>query len=146
MRPCKYLEEFAVPKIISPRFMIEPSFVYDSKGYLTNDACYIMPSSTPFLAGILNSTVGWWVLRKLTTQVQSDYSQIHISYLTKIPIAKPTAHQRQSIEKCVEKILSAKSKNPAADTTALEREIDGIVYEMYGLTEGEILVVEGVKK
>jgi hypothetical protein len=31
----------------------------------------------------------------------------------------------------------------AADTSALEREIDRMVYELYGLTEEEILIVEG---
>jgi hypothetical protein len=31
------------------------------------------------------------------------------------------------------------------DTTALEREIDRLVYELYGLTEEEIAIVEGGK-
>ena len=30
-----------------------------------------------------------------------------------------------------------------ADTTALEREIDRLVYALYGLTEAEIAIVEG---
>ena len=32
---------------------------------------------------------------------------------------------------------------PSTDTTALEREIDMMVYELYGLSEEEIKVVEG---
>jgi hypothetical protein len=43
----------------------------------------------------------------------------------------------------VDRILAAKAADPAADTTALEREIDRIVYELYGLTEEEIAIVEG---
>jgi len=39
-------------------------------------------------------------------------------------------------------ILSAKKENPAADTAALEREIDGLVYGLYELTEEEIAVIE----
>lgn len=35
-------------------------------------------------------------------------------------------------------------KNPEADTTTLEAEIDRMVYELYGLTEEEVKVVEGV--
>lgn len=31
----------------------------------------------------------------------------------------------------------------AADTSALEREIDRIVYELYWLTEDEIAIIEG---
>ena len=33
----------------------------------------------------------------------------------------------------------------AADTSALEWELDRIVYELYGLTEEEIAIVEGRK-
>lgn len=39
-------------------------------------------------------------------------------------------------------ILTAKKANPLADTTALETEIDQLVYELYGLTEEEIQIVE----
>jgi len=39
-------------------------------------------------------------------------------------------------------ILSTKQANPAADTAALEREIDGLVYGLYELTEEEIAVIE----
>jgi len=39
-----------------------------------------------------------------------------------------------------------KQRDPAADTTALEREIDRLVYELYDLTPEEIAVVEGAQK
>lgn len=43
----------------------------------------------------------------------------------------------------VDQILSAKRKNPNADTTALERQIDKMVYELYDLTPEEIEIMEG---
>jgi hypothetical protein len=43
----------------------------------------------------------------------------------------------------VERILAAKRANPQADTSELEREIDQLVYRLYGLTEEEIRIVEG---
>lgn len=36
--------------------------------------------------------------------------------------------------------------HPGMDTTALEREIDRLVYELYGLTGEEIKIVEGSHK
>ncbi len=39
-------------------------------------------------------------------------------------------------------ILTAKKSNAQADTTALEAEIDQLVYELYGLTGEEIEIVE----
>jgi len=44
--------------------------------------------------------------------------------------------------KLIGMILTAKKANPQADTTALEAEIDHLVYELYGLTDEEIAIVE----
>lgn len=46
------------------------------------------------------------------------------------------------IESIVDKILTAKKANPEADISTLEAEIDRLVYELYGLTEEEIVLVE----
>ena len=43
----------------------------------------------------------------------------------------------------VERIVAKKQHDPAADTSALEREIDQQVYALYGLTPEEIAIVEG---
>ena len=46
----------------------------------------------------------------------------------------------------VARILAAKKRNAGADVSALEREIDQLVYTLYGLTPDEIRVVEGSAK
>jgi adenine-specific DNA-methyltransferase len=43
----------------------------------------------------------------------------------------------------VDQILSAKKKDPNANTSALEKQIDEMVYELYELTPKEIGIVEG---
>jgi hypothetical protein len=47
-----------------------------------------------------------------------------------------------SIDERAGKILSAKKRDPSANTTALEREIDRLVYELYELTPEEIAIIE----
>ena len=47
------------------------------------------------------------------------------------------------IERLVDIILATKKDNPLADTSALESKIDHLVYQLYGLTEEEIKIVEG---
>jgi hypothetical protein len=42
--------------------------------------------------------------------------------------------------------LTAKKRDPEADTAALEREIDQRVYQLYDLTPEEIDIVEGMRK
>jgi hypothetical protein len=41
--------------------------------------------------------------------------------------------------------MLTKKSYPSDDTSVLEAEIDRLVYELYGLTEEEISIVEGVK-
>ena len=43
----------------------------------------------------------------------------------------------------IARILAAKKKDPNADTSALEKQIDQLVYTLYGLTPEEIAIVEG---
>jgi hypothetical protein len=50
---------------------------------------------------------------------------------------------RTKVEKLVNEIFAAKKKNPDADASAIEREIDQLVYKLYGLTREEIAIVEG---
>jgi len=46
------------------------------------------------------------------------------------------------LDEKVSQILIAKKQDPNADTNALEREIDQLVYALYGLTEKEIQIIE----
>jgi hypothetical protein len=68
------------------------------------------------------------------------FPKIRISQVKKIPI-KVCNNQQPFIDK-VDQILTLKKDNPAADTSVLEREIDVMVYALYGLTEEEIEIVE----
>ena len=66
-------------------------------------------------------------------------------YLGQIPIPEIKPEQGSEVKLKVNKILSVKKSNPSSDTTVLKSEIYRLVYELYGLTEEEIRVVEGIK-
>ena len=85
-----------------------------------------------FLLSILNSRLMNWLLKK-------DYG-LHTYIITGVlalPIkgGKPADKHFIDLQRLSRSILAAKAADPAADTSALEREIDRIVYELYGLTE-----------
>jgi len=71
------------------------------------------------------------------------FPKIRIKQTKQLPIPTTTTDQQRPIIAMVDKILAAKRANPHADTSAWERDIDGLVYELYGLTEDEVKVVEG---
>ena len=49
---------------------------------------------------------------------------------------------RDRIVNVVNLILAAKQSDPQADTSALEKEIDNLVYQLYELTPDEIALIE----
>jgi adenine-specific DNA-methyltransferase len=63
-------------------------------------------------------------------------------YVQEIPIANPSSDQKNVLESKIKEVLTLKNANQLADTSDLENEIDQLVYELYGLTEEEIAIVE----
>ena len=53
---------------------------------------------------------------------------------------------QKPVIKLVERITSAKQRDAGADVSALEREIDELVYAFYGLTEEEKALVQSTAK
>ena len=96
-----------------------------------------------YLLGVLNSKVSDFTLHSLASTKRGGYFEYKPVYVSKIPIPTATPAQAAAIEERVAQILSAKKADPSADTTALEAEIDALVYQLYGLTADEIALVEG---
>jgi hypothetical protein len=143
MRPCKYLEEFEKPKIMLPDISPTVNFAFDRTKSFCGNTAYIIPIADQVLLANLNSSVTTFFYSKLSSTVRGGYLRFIYQHLSQIPIPKPNQSNREAIEERVEKILTAKKKNASADTTPLEREIDQLVYKLYGLTEEEIKIVEG---
>ena len=99
-----------------------------------------------FLLGILNSRLLDFYCKHRCITNQQGYPQILLSNLLDMPIRVLPKDRQAPIISLVDRILAVKKRNPAADTSALEREIDEKVYRLYGLTDDEIRVVEGKDK
>ena len=70
------------------------------------------------------------------------YLAINKSTIEQLPFGVADDESQKTIIDNVIKILKAKGVNPSADTSALESEIDRLVYQLYGLTEEEIRIVK----
>ncbi len=81
-----------------------------------------------YLLGIINSSVA----RNFLKNNRRNNIQLYPDDWKKLPIPDVTLEQQQPIIKLVDKILDIKRQNTNADTRDLEREIDEIVYELYG--------------
>jgi type I restriction-modification system DNA methylase subunit len=102
----------------------------------------ITQPSLPFLLGVLNSAAANFFFRCRFP----GNNHIPSNQLSQIPVPTSVSEKQKSIERFVARILTAKQRDPEGDTTALEREIDQLVYALYGLTPKEIQIVEGAAK
>ena len=105
-------------------------------------------ASWQYILGLINSTLlNWYHLNtQYSVRIPQGSLKYPVSFYKQIPIPNPTEGNRKSVsqvEKLVERVLAAKRANPQADTSELEAEIDALVYQLYGLTEEEIRIVEG---
>jgi hypothetical protein len=135
-------DAFEGPKIILGRFMNEPTYAFDTHGYYHNDAQYLIGGATPYLAGILNSRVCWWFLTQICTDLQSGYLQALIEYQIQIPIPVAPPDEGKRTEQLVNRIIVEKERDSSTDVSALEAEIDQIVYRLFDLTPEEIAIIE----
>jgi hypothetical protein len=92
--------------------------------------------SLEYILGLLNSKIiNYWF------KYFNQTNHVPIGEIKKIPIVEVSFAKQQRIIALVDQILSAKKKNPFADTSSLEAEIDAIVFHLYGLTESEMMSV-----
>ncbi len=85
--------------------------------------------------------------------IRGGFVRFIAQYMEQLPIPPATDAQQAPIIERVQKILTAQKSPPAllfggeseTDIAQLEAEIDRLVYDLYGLTEEEIAVVEGKK-
>ena len=99
-----------------------------------------------FLLGILNSRSVGFLYSFINPEKGEALAEVKKNHVEKLPIPNATASQQKPIIEAVKTVLAAKQANPAADTSAMEREIDQQVYALYGLTPEEIAIVEGSAK
>ena len=99
-----------------------------------------------FVLAVLNSRLVrfYWLQRFFDNK--ETFPKIKKRPLLSIPVVKCEPLKQRTLARAAAKVTSAKRSDPAADTTEDEAQIDRIVYDLYGLTEDEIAIVEGRAK
>lgn len=139
---------FERDKIIYRKVGKELIATYAEKGIYyeqTIHSCHITDKrfKTKYVLGLFNSTLFKFYYQKTNSQGGDIFPQVRISSVEKLPIKLADSKTQETIETLVNQILAKKSEDNSADTSELEKEIDKIVYELYGLSEEEIRIIEG---
>jgi hypothetical protein len=110
-----------------------------------NTNCLYAPKDVSFkyLIAVINSKTFMFLYDLLfgALKMSGGYYQFQAPQLRIMPILIDKNNQT-IFDGLVDKILTAKAADPKADTTALERQINNLVYRLYNLTYEEVKVIE----
>jgi len=159
-----YYAEFEKGKILWPGISAQVgAFAFDDNGYYGNDNNQLIISDDKYLLGILNSSLIRTILKSICDKVQGGFYRLKIIYVERLPIRTidfsdpEDVARHDKMVKLVENMLDLNKRLAEAKTghektllsrqiEATDRQIDALVYELYGLSEEEIAIVEGATK
>ncbi|HRP91252.1 MAG TPA: TaqI-like C-terminal specificity domain-containing protein [Ignavibacteriaceae bacterium] len=154
-----YYKQTKTPRLLIRRTGSVLCATYSDKTELIESTLYILTSNKVnlyYLLGLLNSKLlTFYLKQKLITNIQG-YPQILMGQLNQLPIINLRTDNPLQIKiiSFVEQILISTKQLYKAKTESdknylerkcesLDNQIDKLVYELYGLTEEEIKIVEG---
>lgn len=96
-----YYEAFEGTKIFWPELAKQPRFSWDTSGLYINNKGYIMPAEHPWLLGLLNSRVIWFVIMRtclgLGERAGMERFQLFAQYISQLPIPDVSGAEREAI-------------------------------------------------
>ena len=95
-----------------------------------------------YILGLLNSKLMNFYYQSLNPEIGEALAEVKKENVEKLQIKSCDLEEQQKIIKVVNRIISIKSSNLAADTSALENQIDLLVYKLHGLTHAEVKIVD----
>src|SRR2546425_350678 len=92
-----------------------------------------------FLLGVCNSKlISFYFAARAPKADKGLFPKILVNDVRRLPIPKVPKPQQRNVSTLVDRVIVAKQRDGDADVRALEREIDQLVYTLYGLTPDEI--------
>ena len=142
LRSCAYCDAFERPTITWGNLATEPKFAFDDSSSYVSAPANIIPTNDLYILAILNSPLcKWWISHKAAVRA-GGFLEYKPMYVGELPVFPATDAQKSPI---IERTRTILADPDNAEVPRLEVEIDKLVYELYGLTEEEIAIVEGIK-
>ena len=146
LRNCAYHAKFNNEKLIWRRVTNRGMFAYQEKEiYCINAGCMITGDSLKYLCAVLNSKISTWYSRHLFPTSGTGtfhWEIIHVEQLL-IPQVKKSS-QLPIIEFLNNILTSINDLGFAVDIHNLEREIDQLIYDLFGFSEQEIATIDNI--
>ncbi len=137
-----YKDEFKKEKVVWKRIGSQLRFSYTSEEVFCLDStCIATGEKVKYLTALLNSKLCNYELFENAPKTGMGDLIISVQALEPLHVYYPNNKEEKLIVTLVDRILAAKKANPQANTLPWEAEIDARVFQLYGLTEEEMLQV-----
>jgi len=150
-----YYTEFEKEKIVWQEIVRGPSFTYDRGEFYCEATSFLMiGNNLTYLVAILNSKPATFFFKQFYAGggLGEEGYRYKKAFLEQLPIPQVPGFEQKFFMDIVNEILSlSQSKdyleNPQKQTKVkeYERQIDQMVYKLYGLTENEVKIIESFK-
>ena len=124
-----YYKDFEKQKIAWGNLALNGQFAIVDTGYYINAPSAFIATDDVYLIAILNSKLADFYIQQLGVKRNGGYFEYKPMFVEQLPIPLISKDIQQQLKSKVEKLL----KNPAL-RSALEREIDEIVFSLYNIT------------
>ncbi|MBN2771609.1 MAG: Eco57I restriction-modification methylase domain-containing protein, partial [Spirochaetes bacterium] len=140
-----YYDNFEEEKIIWPLTADKWGFALDKNKFFLSSGGFMLISkeiNLKYILAILNSKLMEFIFSQIGVKTAGGAYTLKKATIDELPLlVVPDSEQRPFID-LVDKILGVKKKELNANLDYLEYEMDHLVYQLYGLTEDEIEIVE----
>ena len=141
--------KFCQKKIVNCEISATNRFAVDDNNYLGNTKIFNTVLNDKyshlydFITGLLNSNVLNYFEKQISTPKAGGAYEHKTQFIERYPIMLGTELQQKEIGTLSSEISKAKKADINADVSKLIKQLNEKVYELYGLTEEEIAIVEG---
>ncbi|HMI08235.1 MAG TPA: TaqI-like C-terminal specificity domain-containing protein [Flavobacterium sp.] len=131
-----YWEDFSKQKIIYPEITKFLNFYCDTKGFMTNNKCFILTGENiHFLTAFLNSSLFKFCFRNNFPELLGGSRELRKVFLEELNIIKVDDKIDNKCKAIINQIIE--NKLQAREILSLEKELDELVFTLYALTDEE---------
>lgn len=152
----EYYVEFEKPKIVFRGLSVKGEFPYVEEPLFVNAPASIISGGSLYLSAILNSKLVWFFIVNKCPLIRGNFRRLYNYQIEKIPIASADKQMKDKIDSKVNTAISLnkrlyeigdkrtdKRQRIEEEIEKTDKEIDELVYKLYGITEPEKKIIEG---
>ena len=143
-------EEYLIqsPKIIIRQTGDSIIAAIDNVGYYSIDSTNVILlkkeyiCEIDFLLALLNSRIIKFFYQEISQEGGRVLAQVKPIRVKSLPIPNASDLDKNMIKELVKESMSRRISDPIADISEIDNQIDRLVYQLYGLTYEEILIID----